>query len=249
MVRLRLVAERQLSSRAARSLNPLLTIVIPVLNEARILPARLEDLQFVRCRDVELIVVDGGSTDDSFEISRALSDHVLSAPAGRAKQMNEGARHASSEWLLFLHADTRLEGEAFEALLEALVREPDWGWFDVRIEGKHPLLSLTAAMMNSRAGLTKVATGDQGLFIRKALFDTVGGFPDIRLMEDVALSKALRGVAKSTVVRTPLATDGRRWDQGGWFRTVLKMWGLRFAYWAGVGPDRLADYYAHVRGR
>jgi len=103
--------------------------------------------------------------------------------------------------------------------------------------------------MNSRAGLTKVATGDQGLFIRKALFDTVGGFPDIRLMEDVALSKALRGVAKSTVVRTPLATDGRRWDQGGWFRTVLQMWCLRLAYWAGVGPDRLADYYAHVRGR
>jgi len=229
-------------------LNPSLTIIIPVLNEARILPDRLEALQFVRSRDVELIVVDGGSTDDSFDIASAQSDHTLKSPAGRAKQMNHGARHASTEWLLFLHADTRLE-EAFEALLEALSREPDWGWFDVRIEGKHPLLSLTAVMMNARAGLTKVATGDQGLFVRKALFDAVGGFPDMPLMEDVALSKVLRGVAKSTVIRTPLATDGRRWDQGGWFRTVLKMWGLRFAYWAGVGPDRLADYYAHVRGR
>ena len=137
---------------------------------------------------------------------------------------------------MFLHADTRLEEAAFEALLEALSGDPDWGWFDVRIEGKHPLLSLTAAMMNARAGLTKVATGDQGLFVKKALFDAVGGFPDMPLMEDVALSKALRGVAKSTVIRTPLVTDGRRWDQGGWFRTVLKMWGLRFAYWAGVGP-------------
>ena len=230
-------------------MNPSLTIIIPVLNEARILPDRLEALQFARCRDVELIVVDGGSADGSLEISHALCDRTLKSPAGRARQMNEGARHASTEWLLFLHADTRLEGEAFEALLEALSGEPDWGWFDVRIEGKHPLLSLTAAMMNARAGLTKVATGDQGLFVKKALFDAVGGFPDMPLMEDVALSKALRGVAKSTVIRTPLATDGRRWDQGGWFRTVLKMWGLRFAYWAGVGPDRLANYYAHVRGR
>ena len=230
-------------------MNPFLTIVIPVLNEARILPARLEALQFFRSRNVELIVVDGGSTDDSLEISLPLCDRTLKAPAGRAKQMNEGARHASSGWLLFLHVDTRLEGEAFEALLEALSREPDWGWFNVRIEGKHPLLSLTAAMMNARAALTKVVTGDQGLFMKKALFDAVGGFPDMPLMEDVALSKALRGVAKSTVIRTPLATDGRRWDQGGWFRTVLQMWGLRFAYWAGVGPDRLAGYYAHVRGR
>ena len=230
-------------------MNPPLTIIIPVLNEARILPDRLEALQFVRSRDVELIVVDGGSTDDSFGIASAQSDHTLKSPAGRAKQMNHGARHASTEWLLFLHADTRLEDEAFEALLEALSREPDWGWFDVRIEGKHPLLSLTAVMMNARAGLTKVATGDQGLFVRKALFDAAGGFPDMPLMEDVALSKRLRGVAKSTVIRTPLATDGRRWDQGGWFRTVLRMWGLRFAYWAGVGPDRLAGYYAHVRGR
>ena len=119
----------------------------------------------------------------------------------------------------------------------------------MRIEGKHPLLRLTAAMMNARAGLTKVATGDQGLFIKKVLFDAVEGFPDMPLMEDVALSKVLRDIAKSTVVRTPLATAGRRWDQGGWFRTVLRMWGLRFAYWVGVGPHRLADYYAHVRGR
>ena len=230
-------------------MNALLTIVIPVLNEARILSARLEALQFVRCRGVELIVVDGCSTDDSLEISRPLCDRTLKSPAGRAKQMNEGARHANGEWLLFLHADTRLGEEAFDALLEALSGESDWGWFDVHIEGKHPLLLVTAAMMNARAGLTKVATGDQGLFVRKALFDAVGGFPDMPLMEDVALSKRLRGVAKSTVIRTPLATDGRRWDQGGWFRTVLKMWGLRFAYWAGVGPDRLADYYAHVRGR
>ena len=230
-------------------MNPSLTIVIPVLNEARILPDRLEALQFVRCQDVELIVVDGGSTDDSLEISGAFCDRALRSPAGRARQMNEGAWHASGEWLLFLHADTRLEREAFEALLGALVGEPDWGWFDVRIEGEHPLLSLTAAMMNARASLTKVATGDQGLFMKKALFDAVGGFPDMPLMEDVALSKALRGVAKSTVVCATLATDGRRWDQGGWFRTVLRMWGLRFAYWVGVGPDRLADYYAHVRGR
>ena len=155
-------------------MNPSLTIVIPVLNEARILPDRLKALQFVRCRDVELIVVDGGSTDDSLEISGAFCDRALRSPAGRARQMNEGAWHASGEWLLFLHVDTRLEREAFEALLGALAGEPDWGWFDVRIEGEHPLLSLTAAMMNARASLTKVATGDQGLFMKKALFDAVG---------------------------------------------------------------------------
>ena len=105
-----------------------------MLNEARILLDRLEALQFARSRDVELIVVDGGSADGSFEISHALCDRTLKSPAGRARQMNEGARHASTEWLLFLHADTRLQEVAFEALLEALSGDPDWGWFDVRIE-------------------------------------------------------------------------------------------------------------------
>ena len=135
-------------------MNPSLTIIIPVLNEARILPDRLEALQFARSRDVELIVVDGGSADGSFEISHAICDRPLKSPAGRARQMNEGARHAGTEWLLFLHADTRLEEAAFEALLEGLSGDPDWGWFDVRIEGKHPFLPLTAAMMNARSGLT-----------------------------------------------------------------------------------------------
>jgi hypothetical protein len=140
-----------------------------------------------------------------------------------------------------------LSKDCLDALLAALASWPVWGRFDVSIEGAHPLLPLTAAMMNWRAKWTSVATGDQGIFIRTERFHEVGGFPDMPLMEDVALSKVFRRVERPARVKTRLLTNGRRWDQGGWLRTVLRMWGLRFAYWSGINAQTLARYYMNVR--
>ena len=228
-------------------MTPMLSIVVPVLNEARILDARLNALQCHRVAEVELIVVDGGSVDRSAEIAAPLCDRTLVSPPGRACQMNAGAEAARGTWLLFLHADTILSKESFDALLIILGQNPDWGWFNVRISGKHPFLPLTASLMNLRSAWTGIATGDQGLFVRQRVFQGVGGFPVLPLMEDIALCKSLREQAEPVIVRSPLVTDGRRWDQGGWSRTVILMWLLRWGYWCGISPERLSRFYAHVR--
>ena len=228
-------------------MTPMLSIVVPVLNEARILEARLNALQCHRVAEVELIVVDGGSVDRSAEIAAPLCDRTLVSTPGRACQMNAGAEAARGTWLLFLHADTILSKESFDALLIILGQNPDWGWFNVRISGKHPFLQLTASLMNLRSAWTGIATGDQGLFVRQRVFQGVGGFPVLPLMEDIALCKSLREQAEPVIVRSPLVTDGRRWDQGGWSRTVILMWLLRWGYWCGISPERLSRFYAHVR--
>ena len=228
-------------------MTPMLSIVVPVLNEARILEARLNALQCHRVAEVELIVVDGGSIDRSAEIAAPLCDRTLVSPPGRACQMNAGAEAARGTWLLFLHADTILSKESFDALLIILGKNPDWGWFNVRISGKHPFLTLTTSLMNLRSAWTGIATGDQGLFVRQRVFQGVGGFPVLPLMEDIALCKSLREQAEPVIVRSPLVTDGRRWDQSGWSRTVILMWLLRWGYWCGISPERLSRFYAHVR--
>ncbi len=228
-------------------MKPTLSIIIPVLNEGSILEARLRALQFARDDGTELIVIDGGSTDDSVRIAEPLCTQLCQSKPGRATQMNQGAALARGEYLLFLHADTVLSKDCFDALSAALASRPLWGRFDVSIEGAHPLLPLTAAMMNWRARWTSVATGDQGIFVSTERFRALGGFPEMPLMEDVALSKMLRRVERPARVRARLLTNGRRWDQGGWSRTVLRMWGLRFAYWSGINTQTLARYYMNVR--
>ena len=228
-------------------MKPTLSIIIPVLNEGSILEARLRALQFVRAEGAELIVIDGGSTDDSVRIAEPLCTQLCQSKPGRATQMNQGAARAQGEYLLFLHADTVLSKDCLDALLAALASRPVWGRFDVSIEGAHPLLPLTAAMMNWRAKWTSVATGDQGIFVSTERFRALGGFPEMPLMEDVALSKMLRRVERPARVSASLLTNGRRWDQGGWLRTVLRMWGLRFAYWSGINAQTLARCYMNVR--
>jgi rSAM/selenodomain-associated transferase 2 len=228
-------------------MRPMLSIIMPVLNEGLILEARLRALQFVRAGGAELIMIDGGSTDDSVRIAEPLCTQLCQSKPGRATQMNQGAALAQGEYLLFLHADTVLSKDCFDALSAALASRPVWGRFDVSIEGAHPLLPLTAAMMNWRTRWTSVATGDQGIFVSTERFRALGGFPEMPLMEDVALSKMLRRADPPARVKARLLTNGRRWDQGGWLRTVLCMWGLRFAYWSGINAQTLARYYMNVR--
>ena len=221
-----------------------ISVVIPALNEAVHIVATLEPLQTLRTQGHEVLVVDGGSSDGTPEHARPLCDGVLSAPQGRARQMNTGAGAARGDVLWFLHADTRASAPAMDALLAALERpQTAWGRYDVRLSGAQPLLRLVESLMNLRSRWTGIATGDQGIFVRRPLFERVGGFPDIPLMEDIALSRRLKREAAPICLRERLVTSSRRWEQRGVARTILLMWRLRLAYWLGVSPERLAAHY------
>ena len=223
-----------------------LSIIIPVLNEAETLAARLAALQAIRARGVEVIVVDGGSADDSAGRATPLADRVISAPRGRGRQMNAGAEQATGEVLLFLHADTVLPDSATERIEAAVTGGALWGRFDVRIEGASVMLPIVAALMNGRSRVTGIATGDQAIFITRETFARVGGFSDIPLMEDIAFSSAMRGVARPACLAEKVTTSGRRWEKHGVWRTILMMWWLRLRFWLGVSPQALAREYGYV---
>ncbi len=232
--------------------QPSLTIIIPTLNEIERLPALLAGLRD-RFAPAWVVVADGGSSDGSQEFAQTFCDAhpdrfrlVRSAP-GRAHQMNRGAALVSSGWMLFLHADTRLPASAGRRLTDAWGAGCRWGRFDVRFDTAHRALRLVAWCMNARSHWTGIATGDQAIFVRAETFAAVGGYPPIPLMEDIALSKLLRAHARPCRVRTPVITSARRWRQGGVMRTIVKMWGLRLAYWLGVAPERLAARYPRTR--
>ena len=221
-----------------------LSIIIPALNEADgILPA-LRALASIRAQGGEIILADGGSVDGTAEISTSSCDIVVSAPSGRAAQMNAGAAVATGDILLFLHADTRLPQEAFALVTAALADDGScWGRFDVRLDSRHPMLRVVAAMINLRSRLTGVATGDQAMFMTRAAFNAAGGFPAIALMEDVAMSKRLRRLSVPACLRDRVVTSARRWETHGIFRTILLMWRLRLAYYLGAAPEELARRY------
>jgi rSAM/selenodomain-associated transferase 2 len=221
-----------------------LSIVVPTLDEARSIGACLAALQEMRAAGAQVVVVDGGSGDATRAIAAALADRVIDAPRGRASQMNAGARASVGEVLLFLHADTLLPPDALDALRRGLAREAsEWGRFDVSIAAADPLLALVALGMNARSRITGIATGDQAIFARRAAFDAAGGFPCIPLMEDVALSKALRRRSAPVCLRERVVTSGRRWERHGTLRTIVLMWRLRLAYALGADPHQLARRY------
>jgi rSAM/selenodomain-associated transferase 2 len=223
-----------------------LSIIMPVLNEAEHIIAALEALAPLRRRGVEVIVVDGGSSDATVQHAQALADRVISAPRGRAVQMNAGAAAADGEVLLFLHADTTLPQNADRLVLDALSKwRQVWGRFDVRINGR-AFLTIVATMMNLRSRLTGIATGDQAMFVRRDVFAAVGGFPEIALMEDIALSRRLKQRGRPLRLSQRVITSGRRWQQHGVARTILLMWRLRLAYFFGAEPAALARQYGYA---
>ena len=223
-----------------------LSIVMPVLDEAAGIEAALSALAPYRRRSVEVIVVDGGSSDGTAERARVLADRVIAAARGRSLQMNAGAAAARGDVLLFLHADTRLPENADRLVLDGLARSGrGWGRFDVRIDGGG-LLRVVAMMMNARSRLTGIVTGDQALFVARAAFDRVGGFPPIALMEDVALSARLKRLGRPCALRAHVTTSARRWRQHGTLRTVLLMWRLRLRFFLGADPAKLARAYGYA---
>jgi rSAM/selenodomain-associated transferase 2 len=231
-------------SRHARPLS----IVIPTLDEAPRIGGLLADLQTLRRAGAEIIVVDGGSTDGTPQLAATLADRVLAAARGRARQMNAGSAVATGEVLLFLHADTTLPPDAAPGIAAAIAAGALWGRFDVRIDGRHPMLPVIAAMMNVRSRLTGIATGDQAMFVRRDSFVRVGGFPDLPLMEDIRLSASLKRLGPPAGLRLAVRTSGRRWESRGVLRTMLLMWGLRAAFACGADPARLAHTYGYRPG-
>ena len=229
-----------------------LTIVMPVLNEATGITAALQALAPLVARGVQLVVADGGSTDhtaacaQAFAMDAGVQDHVkvIHAPRGRALQMNAGAQQSAGDVLLFLHADTLLPPHADALVQQALASGLHvWGRFDVRIEGRSRLLPVIAAFMNRRSRWSGIATGDQAMFMTRAAFDAAAGFGAQPLMEDIAMSSRLRQLSAPACLPARVLTSGRRWETRGVWRTVLLMWRLRFAYWRGTPPERLAQRY------
>lgn len=223
---------------------PSLSIVVPTLDEAAGIEGTLAALQPLRARGCEVVVADGGSTDGTPELARPSADRVVTSERGRARQQNAGAMAATGDVLLFLHADTRLPDGADELVIGGLRRSGrGWGRFDVRLTGRHPMLRLIERMIGLRSRLSGIATGDQAIFVRRDWFLRAGRFPDIPLMEDVALSKALKRMGPPLCLRAAVTTSSRRWETRGIVRTMVLMWRLRLAYALGADPAELAERY------
>jgi rSAM/selenodomain-associated transferase 2 len=220
-----------------------LAIVMPVLNEAAGIVTCLQALAPLRARGVRVVVVDGGSSDGTATLAAPLADDVITSRPGRAAQMNAGAARCKTHTLLFLHADTQLPVQADVAVANAINAGAVWGRFDVHITGRSRWLPVVGALMNQRSRLTGIATGDQAIFVRRALFTELGGYADLPLMEDIELSRRLRARSKPACLRQKLITSGRRWDKHGAWRTIVLMWRLRWMYWRGVAPAELARMY------
>jgi rSAM/selenodomain-associated transferase 2 len=223
-------------------MKPQISIIMPVINEAAQLADKLQALQALRSR-CELLLVDGGSSDASPAIAAPLVDQVLQSPRGRARQMNLGAEHAQAEVLLFLHADTRLPERAVELIMSAVEQGAVWGRFDVQFDSPQALFKLIACLMSARSRLTGITTGDQAMFITRRAFQAVGGFPEIALMEDIAISAALKKLGKPCCLKAKVITSARRWQHHGILTTILLMWCLRLRYFFGAHPDELAARY------
>jgi rSAM/selenodomain-associated transferase 2 len=223
-----------------------LSVIIPALDEADALPRTVAVARVPGV--VEVIVVDGGSRDGTVAIARALADRVLVSPCGRATQMNAGAAAARGDVLLFLHADTRLPADHPALVMHALA-DPTvvGGHFDLRLDAPGAVYRIIERAISLRARLTGVATGDQAIFVRRAVFERLGGYPPLPLMEDIALSRTLKRAGRTVALREPVVTSARRWQRGGVARTVVLMWALRLAYYAGISPTRLARVYADTR--
>lgn len=223
-------------------MKPQLSIIIPVVNEASQLADLLEALQPLR-KHCELIMVDGGSDDAGPAIAEPLVDRVLQSERGRARQMNAGACQAQADVLLFLHADTRLPDNAAKLILQAIASGATWGRFDVQFDSEQAVFKWIALMMNWRSRLTGIATGDQTIFMTRQAFNAVGGFADIALMEDIAISSALKKLGKPDCIKARVTTSARRWRTHGILRTIVLMWRLRLCFYLGADPDDLAARY------
>ena len=220
------------------------SVVVPVLNEVDCLPALFLQLSKLAEQGVEVVVVDGGSTDATVQQVRQAGFFAVVGDRGRARQMNLGAVHATGDVLLFLHADNRLPTDWLQAIQTRLGPKTRWGRFDVRISGRSAMLPVIATFMNWRSRWTGIATGDQAIFMTREAFKQAGGFPDQPLMEDIEMSRRLLGISRPACIASKTETSGRRWETRGVWTTIVLMWRLRWRYWRGCPPAELAKDYS-----
>ena len=233
-----------------------ISVIIPTLNEERTIMATLAHTAALGFD--ELIVVDGGSLDQTPVLvesyrrrtqSPAQSPvRLVTAPCGRARQMNEGAKTSRGEILLFLHADTQLPDDA-KTMIDTTLADQRMvgGRFDVRFDRPSMWGTIISRMMNWRSRLTGIATGDQVLFVRRPIFEQMGGFADMPLMEDIEFSRRLKRKGATAALTATVTTSFRRWEQHGPLRAILLMWTIRFLYWVGISPSHLVEWYKAVR--
>lgn len=228
-----------------------LAVIVPALNEDAAIVPTLARLAALRERGVTVIVVDGGSQDDTASHAKPLADLLLHSERGRAVQMNAGAKAAldgGAGVLVFLHADCILP-DLSDRLIEAALQDGqhEWGRFDVRIEGEAPVLTVVSTLMNWRSRWTGMCTGDQAIFVTRTAFEKLSGFAAIPLMEDIEFSKRARKISWPAAIAAHVRTSDRRWKQQGVWRTIVLMWSFRLAYFLGADPHRLAQRYRDAR--
>lgn len=228
-----------------------ISVILPTLNEEIALAGTLAQASSLGFDEV--VLADGGSTDRTIPMAEAFCARVpnarlITAPRGRARQMNEGVNASRGEILLFLHADTRLPSTARQDI-ETAMRDGQvvGGRFDVEFDRRTSWSAIISTMMNWRSRWSGIATGDQAIFVRRRVFDRLGGYADIPLMEDLDFSRRLKRTGQTAPLRSRVVTSYRRWETRGPIRTILLMWSLRFLFWTGVSPHRLAHFYATVR--
>ena len=220
-----------------------LSVVIPALNESEQIEYCLNGLQLLRQQGHEIIVVDGGSNDNTVSLALPLCDRVIQSRKSRSIQMNSGAAEATGHCILFLHADTILPSDVADLFLQVQNIEKKWGRFDIRLSGRDGLFRIIETCMNIRSRVTGIATGDQGVFVGKELFFDVNGFPEIALMEDIAMSKLLLKHSKPLCFRERVVSSSRRWEKNGIIKTILLMWMLRFLYFFNFDTNKLKKLY------
>ena len=217
-----------------------ISIVIPTFNEATHLDDTLSTLfASIDPAIVEVIIADGGSRDQTLDIALQFPCQIVNCETGRARQMNEGSQRAKGEWLVFLHADSRLPLD-WQA---SVINTQQWGFFPVKLSGQRWPFRIIEKAMVLRSSITRVGTGDQGLFFRHSFFRQIGSFAEIPIMEDIAICKQARQLARPAMANSPAITSSRRWEENGIIKTILLMWWLRFAYWIGTSPERLHRIY------
>ena len=220
------------------------SVIIPTLNEEKTIQSCLLALQPLRS-DCEIIIVDGDSVDNTKILALPLADKVMTSAKGRAKQMNNGASYAAGDILIFLHADTCLPENALPQIQQKISSTRQWGRFDIQLSGNSFMLKIIGQMMNWRSRLTGIATGDQVIFVTQLAFDKAGQYPEINLMEDIALCKALKKISPPTCLKDKVISSGRRWESHGIYKTMLLMWSIRLRYFFGTDPQTLAFLYTN----
>jgi len=220
-----------------------LSFIIPTLNEAEGIDNILRSLQYLRKAGHEIIIADGGSTDNTIQIAQPLVDKIVQCPKGRAIQQNRGAMLAVGDYLFFLHADTQIPINFESIIKKHLKKNVIWGRFDVRLSGNHVFFRIIEKMMNWRSRLTRIATGDQLIFCRKDIFTQIGGFKEIALMEDIELSGRLKKISPPYFFSEKVITSSKKWEKNGIVSTILLMWWLRLNYFFGKDPRQLVKLY------